>query len=116
MQLATKGIQYSDVPQSRIRYAPTDRHRPAEKIKLTANDAPSTSVIRLPSKYPNTIPHTMPNGKPLKKRNIKLYGFGVMAKNNHDNVAMLTIRRIPFIRACAPSSETTFIPMNLESM
>lgn len=39
-----------------------------------------------------------------------------MAKNNQEILAMVTIMRIPFARACAPNSETTFIPINLDSM
>src|SRR5688572_3233274 len=69
---AAKGIHVSDTPQSRIRYAPTERHRPAEKIKLTDKDAPSASVMRLPSRKPNTMPQTSPSGKPFINKKIRL--------------------------------------------
>src|SRR6188474_3520347 len=71
-QLVTKGIQVSETPQSLIINPPTDFAKPAEKIKLTDRPAPNTSVYRLPSRYPKTIPHTKPNGKPLVKRKTML--------------------------------------------
>src|SRR5258706_8036898 len=49
-QQATHGIQYSEVPQSRMIKPPTDLANPAEKIKLTERPAPRTSVNRLPSR------------------------------------------------------------------
>jgi len=109
----TNGIQYSDVPQSRITKAPMERHNPAEKIKLTASDAPNTSVMRLPSRYPNTIPQTKPNGNPFVKRNIKLYGAGTKAKKNQDAPAIAAINKMPNALECAFNSEITLMPMNL---
>src|SRR5690349_2966923 len=95
---ATNGIQISDTPQYFVIDAPTDLHSPAEKIKLTESDAPRTSVVLLPSRNPNTIPQTIPSGKPLVKRKIMLYGGGTIAKKNHDAPAIVTISRIPFVR------------------
>src|SRR5690349_7783744 len=91
-QLVTKGIQNSDTPQSRMINAPDDFARPAEKIKLTDKPAPSTSVYRLPSRYPDIIPHTKPNGNPLINRNIMLYGGDTMSNSNQDTPAIFTIR------------------------
>src|SRR3989337_4213273 len=64
-QHVTKGIHISETPQSRMIKPPTDFANPAEKIKLTDNPAPSTSVFLRPSRYPKIIPHTRPNGKPF---------------------------------------------------
>src|SRR5688500_7744121 len=112
---ATNGIQNSDTPQSRMRKPPTVLHNPPEKIKLTERAAPSTSVMRRPSIYPNTIPQTIPRGKPLANRKIRLYGGGTIAKKNHDNAAIVTIRRIPLALALACNSEMILIPTNFAS-
>ncbi len=79
-----KGNQNSETCHCNCIYLATDFTKPEENIKLTASAAPIKSVAFLPSIYENTIPHVIPNGKPLKKRKIILYGAGTMAKRKSD--------------------------------
>ena len=76
------GIQYSGTPISFISHLPTLFTNPDEKIKLTASTLPINSVARLPSKYENTNPHTMPSGIPLIKKQRILNGAGTKGKIN----------------------------------
>src|SRR5882724_10659951 len=66
IQEDTNGIQNFVTPRLRMMRSPTVFPKPAEKIKLTDNLAPSTSVFFLPSRNPNTRLQTIPRGKPFK--------------------------------------------------
>jgi hypothetical protein len=94
---------------------PIDFANPAEKIKLTDSPAPSTSVYRLPSRYPKIIPHTSPNGNPFVNKNIILYGGGISAKSSQEIPAIPTINKIPTEREADLSSEIILIPANFET-
>src|SRR5690349_9491805 len=94
-QAVVKGIHVSETPQSRMMNPPTDFARPAEKMKLTESPAPSTSVKRRPSRYPNTIPQTNPSGKPLVNKKMILHGAGIRPNSSQDKPATDTVIRIP---------------------
>jgi len=89
-----KGIHISLICAFTINDFPMLFTMPDEKIKLTDNTAPMSSVVFLPSIKLKTKPHTMPKGKPFKKRNTIFQGALVTAnsnKANHANKISFTI-------------------------
>ena len=85
-------------------------------MKLEAITAPSNSVTRLPSRYPNTTPQIIPNGSPFKNMKKMLYGAGTNAKNKRLNQAVPINNTSMRGRSLYPNSDTNRTPKNFDSV
>ncbi len=85
-------------------------------MKLVLSTAPNISVYFLPSRYAKTRPQIIPKGKPFINRKRIFAGPGTSAKKSKAISAKSTRAIMLAARFCPGISETTLIPINLETV
>src|ERR1041384_2312656 len=104
-----------DSPTTAIKIAPTDFTKPLATTYAHDSPAPRISDVRRPSRKLNTMPHTVPSGKPFRNSAITLPPGGSTANATSAASANRISQISDHARRPAGISELNLIPRNFDS-